>query len=134
MTDNPKTFTGGCDCRAVRYEMTGPLRDVSNCHCGQCRRTHGHIGAYTNLSIANFKFTETRGLKWYQSSDFAKRGFCGECGGSLIWQANDSDQIGISAGTIDGETGLKTAVEIFVADAGDYYELIPGLPTFQQAD
>ena len=129
-----KKFTGGCDCRAVRYEMTGPLRGVTNCHCGQCRRTHGHVGAYTNALIANFKFTEQRGLKWYASSDFAKRGFCGECGGSLIWQANDSDQIAIAAGTIDGKTGLKTIAEIFVEDAAEYYELPQGVPHFQRED
>jgi len=133
MSDD-KTYTGGCDCRAVRYEMTGPLRDVVNCHCGQCRRTHGHIAAYTNAQIANFKFTETRGLKWYDSSDFARRGFCSECGASLIWQANDGDQIGIAAGTIDGETGLKTVAEIYVAEAGDYYQLIANLPSYQQGD
>ncbi len=129
-----KTFTGGCECRAVRYEMSGPLRDVVNCHCGQCRRTHGHIAAYTNAGIADFEFTETRGLKWYVSSDFARRGFCCECGASLIWQRNDSDKISVAAGTINGETGLKTVAEIFVAEAGDYYQLVPGLPSYPQGD
>ena len=134
MTDDNRIYTGGCDCRAVRFKMTGPLRDVVNCHCGQCRRTHGHFAAYANALIANLKFTETRGLKWYASSDFAKRGFCGDCGGSIVWQANDSDQIGVSAGAIDGDTGLKTIAEIYVADAGDYYQLSPGLPTYPQGD
>jgi hypothetical protein len=131
-TGSDQKYTGGCDCRAVRYEMTGPLRDVVNCHCRQCRRTHGHVAAYTNALIANFRFTEQRGLKWYTSSDFAKRGFCAECGGSIIWQADDSDQIGIAAGTIDGETGLKTIAEIFVEDVGDYYELAENLPHHQR--
>ncbi len=129
-----KTLSGGCDCRAVRYEMSGPLRGVINCHCDQCRRTHGHIGAYTNAQIANFKFTERRGLKWYESSGFARRGFCSECGSSLIWQRNDSDKISVAAGTIDGETGLKTVAEIYVAEAGDYYEQVPDLPSYQQGN
>ena len=34
---------GGCECGAVRYEVRGPLREVIDCHCGQCRRTHGHF-------------------------------------------------------------------------------------------
>ncbi len=29
-----KKVTGGCLCGPVRYEITGTLRDVVNCHCG----------------------------------------------------------------------------------------------------
>jgi len=134
MSDTEKKYTGGCDCGAVRYEMTGPLRDVINCHCGQCRRTHGHVAAYTTALKENFRFSQDRGLKWYVSSDFAKRGFCSECGGSIIFQVNDSDGISIAAGTIDGKTGLKTVAELHVADASDYYQLTPGLATYPQSD
>ena len=35
--------TGGCLCGAVRYAVTGALRDVVGCHCSQCRRTTGHF-------------------------------------------------------------------------------------------
>lgn len=38
---------GRCDCGAVLYEMTGPLRDVFNCHCFRCRRFTGHHMAAT---------------------------------------------------------------------------------------
>ena len=129
MTDG---FSGGCDCRAVRYTVTGSLRDVTNCHCGQCRRTHGHVAAYTNAFKSDLELTEQRGLKWYISSDFARRGFCGECGGSLFWEDHKSDEIGIAAGTLDYPTGLKTIGEIFVADKSDYYDLIEDLPHREQ--
>ena len=129
-----ETFEGGCDCGAVRYQARGPLRDVTNCHCGQCRRTHGHFAAYTNADKDGLSFIEDRGLKWYKSSDFARRGFCGECGASIFWEAQTSDQIGIAAGTLNGPTGLKTVAEIFVADQPDYYRLDPDLPHFQQGE
>ena len=113
------TKTGGCQCNAVRFEVRGPLRDVVLCHCGMCRRTHGHIGAYTNARRGDVTLVESRGLKWYQSSDFARRGFCTECGGSVFWERNGSDVISISAGMLDAPTGLKTVLQIFV-DSADY--------------
>lgn len=120
--------TGGCECGAVRYEARGPLRDVINCHCGQCRRIHGHFAAYAAVARADLVIVEERGLKWYRSSDDARRGFCGECGGSLFWDAPARDYVAIAAGTLTTPTGLKTAGHIFVADKSDYYEIADGLP------
>lgn len=117
-------FTGACLCGGVRYEVRAELGDVVNCHCGQCRRTHGHFGAYTNTDPNLLELTESRGLKWYQSSELARRGFCCECGASLFYESTDKkDRIGIAAGTLDPPTGLKTVAHIFVSDASDYYEL-----------
>ena len=39
---------GGCLCGRVRYTVRGPLRGILLCHCGQCRRWHGHLGAYSH--------------------------------------------------------------------------------------
>ena len=33
--------TGSCLCRAVAFEITGPLRPVIACHCHQCRKQTG---------------------------------------------------------------------------------------------
>ena len=122
--------SGRCLCGAVAYELRGPLRAVVNCHCGQCRRTHGHVAAYTNLPRTNLTLTEARGLKWYASSGSARRGFCGECGASLFWDRLDGDTISVAAGTLEAPTGLTTAADIFVADKGDYYELPEGSTTY----
>ena len=120
--------TGRCECGAVRFAVTSALRDVVNCHCGQCRRFHGHVGAYTNAARADMRFDEERGLRWYQSSSFAQRGFCGECGSSLFWQRNSDDVISITAGALDGPTGLSTAIQIFTEDRGDYYPFDTSIP------
>ena len=68
MNTDPSTgaprATGGCLCGAVRYALRGALRGVVNCHCGQCRRSHGHYGAYTSVAPDQISLTETRGLKW----------------------------------------------------------------------
>lgn len=128
MTDTNGAATGGCLCGAVRYEVTGALRDVVECHCAMCRKTHGHIGAYTAAKKDAVRLTESRGLKWYASSSFARRGFCAECGGSVFWERPGGDVISIAAGTLDPPTGLRTTLQIFVDDAGDYYALRPEDP------
>ncbi len=125
--DRPARATGRCLCGAVRYEIRGTLRDVVNCHCGQCRRTHGNVAAYSSVARADLVLTEERGLKWYQSSDAARRGFCRDCGASLFWEPASADRIAIAAGCIDPPSGLKTIGHIYVADKGDYYEIEDGL-------
>lgn len=119
---------GSCLCGAVRYEVDGELRDVVNCHCAMCRKTHGHIGAYTATKKAALRLTESRGLKWYAASNIARRGFCSECGGSLFWEPSGKDYISIAAGTVDPPTGLKTVMQIHVNSAGDYYTIHADVP------
>ena len=93
-----------------------------------CRRTHGHIGAYAAAAKSALRFTETRGLKWYHSSQIARRGFCGECGSSLLWEPSAKDYIAIAAGTLDTPTGLATTLQIHVDSAGDYYAIDAQVP------
>ncbi|MGP8033950.1 MAG: GFA family protein [Steroidobacteraceae bacterium] len=119
---------GGCLCGAVRYSVTGPLRAVVLCHCTQCRRSTGHFMAATAARHRDFRLASAAELRWYLSSDSARRGFCGRCGSTLFWQAEGRDYISIAAGTLDGASGLKSACHIFVADKGDYYALDDGLP------
>ena len=114
----------------MTYEVRGGMRPVWNCHCGQCLRTHGNFAAYTNVPSGMLTLTRDRGLKWFGSSDIARRGFCGECGASLFWERLNSGTISVSAGTLDAPTGLETAGHIFVADKGDYYEIGDGLPAY----
>jgi hypothetical protein len=125
-----KTVTGRCECGAVRFTVSGTLRDVIDCHCGQCRRFHGHVGAYTGAELADLKFEEQRGLRWYKSSEAAQRGFCGECGSSLFWQRIGGTTMSVAAGCLDAPTGLKTTAHIFVAHRGDYYEIADGLKQY----
>jgi hypothetical protein len=127
--------TGGCLCGAVRYEVRGPLRDVLLCHCEECRRWHGHVSASTAADKNDLVLTEQRGLRWIDSprSDArARRGFCGECGSSLFWDAPDRRTISISAGTLDSGAGLKVISHWFVSQAGAYYDIPDdGLPRHQ---
>ncbi|MBM3519273.1 MAG: GFA family protein [Alphaproteobacteria bacterium] len=118
--------TGSCLCGAVKYEVHGPLRDVVACHCEQCRKQTGNYMSATAAQDQDFRISEGRGLKWYHSSDTAKRGFCGECGSVLFWKGEGRDYTAVTAGSLDGASGLKLEGHIFCESAGDYYEIAGG--------
>jgi hypothetical protein len=120
--------TGGCLCRAVRYEVRGPLRPIVMCHCSQCRRVTGHVMAATAARHADFRLLSEGKLGWYASSAEARRGFCTRCGSTLFWQGIDRDYVSIAAGTLDDSSGLTIACHIFTADKGCYYEIGDSAP------
>lgn len=111
---------GGCNCGALRYRVTGPLRPVIGCHCTQCRKATGHFVAATSALRSDIEVIGE--VQWYQSSEMARRGFCGICGSNVFWDG-PGQNLSIMAGTLDGETGLQMAGHIFCADKGDYYEI-----------
>ena len=132
--DEARTLKGGCLCGAVRYEATARFRPVIFCHCGMCLKTHGAPAGYTAVDRQALQVTEDRGLRWYRSSDEAKRGFCGGCGASLFFDWLSAPHVSIAAGTLDQPTGLGTVAHIHTADKGDYYEIADGLETFPEGD
>ncbi len=119
---------GGCLCGGVRYEVSGPLRAITACHCSQCRRTSGHYAAFSAADSTHVHLSQLATLVWYRSSGAAERGFCGVCGSSLFWRQVDSGIICIAAGTLDLPTGLAIEKHIYVKDKSDYYDLNDGLP------
>lgn len=119
---------GRCECGSIRFEADEVRPTVNFCHCSQCRRTSGNLWAATRADNDKFRLTSSDSLKWYASSDFAKRGFCSDCGSSLFYKVNDADHIGIAAGCFNEPTGLTGAKHIFTDSKGDYYEIADGLP------
>lgn len=119
---------GSCLCGRVRFETSGSLREVVACHCGQCRKQSGHFYAATNVSDDALEVDGLEFLKWYQSSDKAKRGFCSECGSSLFWKHDDDAFTSVLAGAFEKPTGLKLTRHIFTDHKGDYYEITDDLP------
>ena len=131
MEDAQPRATGRCLCGAVTYEVRGLLRDVVLCHCVECRRWGGHVGAFAS-ALNDDLVVSGEALRWVpspESNRHARRAFCGECGSSLFWQAADADRTGIAAGTLDPPTGLRLTAHIYTADAPDWDELPEdGLP------
>lgn len=117
---------GSCLCGAVTYTVTGTAGAPAACHCNQCRKQSGHVWAssYTEDGTLDIQGE----VRWYQSSERARRGFCPVCGSALFWDSEDDPFICFSTGSIDGPTGLKLRGHIFTGDKGDYYEINPNDP------
>ena len=120
---------GGCLCGAARYSVRGPLRAVLVCHGGQCRRWHGHLGAYTSAACAGVVFEECETLRWFATSARGGRGFS-TCGSSLFFEPADEARLAIAAGSLDQPSGLTLVSHEFVADKADYVLINDGLPAF----
>ena len=124
--------TGSCLCDSVRFEITGPMRDVGFCHCEQRRRTSGHYVAASPCAPDDLSFSKQETLAWFSSSSKADRGFCRTCGSSLFWRPVHGRSISIMAGSLDRPTGLKADVHIHVPLAHDYYTIDDGPPQHRE--
>lgn len=129
-----KKHGGSCYCGAVTFEITGKIRSVVYCHCGQCRKMSGPFMAATSAPNERFTLTKDEGLTWFPSSSEAERGFCGSCGSPLFWRETEADRISICVGALDNPDVLAEAGHIFVADKPGWYDLHDGLPQFDYSD
>ena len=74
------TYTGGCHCGAVRYEVSGEAQHVALCHCSDCRKAAG-APMVAWVAFADDDFTITKGaVVTHNSSGASMRSFCGTCG------------------------------------------------------
>ena len=119
---------GSCLCGAVRVSVAGELPAPNACHCRQCRKQSGHYWASTDVPREAVTIAGEESLRWYQSSEKVRRGFCRTCGSFLFWDPIGRAKIAIAMGAFDPPTGTKLDLHIFVADKGDYYEIGDGLP------
>ncbi|WP_254054252.1 GFA family protein [Sphingorhabdus sp. EL138] len=125
-------YRGSCLCGAVTIAVKGDLPGPNVCHCSQCRKQSGHYWASTDVPRDRLTVEGDENLRWYQSSEKVRRGFCETCGSFLFWDPVGRETIAVSMGTFDGPTQTKLSGHIFVADKGDYYTIADGLPQEDQ--
>ncbi len=125
--------TGRCMCGSIRYFITGPIRDVSACHCVECRRFTGSVWHATAARRGDLQVRDNGRLKWFQSSLRARRGFCANCGSSLFFDNELNDYMVVIAGTLDAPTGITHKAHIFLDEKGDYYDVDDDLAKYPRS-
>jgi hypothetical protein len=122
-------ITGGCNCGAVRFEISEPFEASTYCHCTRCQRRTG-AAASANGRTTEDAFRLLQGgdrIRSWKPEVGAEKFFCGDCGSALF--SRSPGTVGVRLGVIDDDPGIRPTARQFVAYAAAW-EPIPddGLP------
>jgi hypothetical protein len=140
-------LTGGCSCRAIRYEITSFPLLLYTCNCTSCQAASGSAFAL-NMPVATrgFRIVKGEAKGWHHSSPSGGEvasWFCGDCGARIYGSRKSRpESINLRAGTLDDTSWLVPAGHIFmksaqpwiqpVADAECYETSPPGFGPLAQ--
>ncbi|QPC87287.1 GFA family protein [Mesorhizobium sp. NBSH29] len=130
--DNRPVYSGGCQCGAVRFRVEGALGDASICHCRMCQKASGNF-FLPLVSARGAKIDWTRGSpKKFRSSNAASRGFCGDCGTPLTYEAPDGIALTIAA--FDDPSTLVPTVQWGAEHKLPFVDHLSALPAHETMD
>jgi hypothetical protein len=116
--------TGGCQCGAVRYRLTGEARMLYACHCTDCQKQSSSAFGMS-LIVDPAKVVFTRGgecLKTWEArgddGELKRCAFCPDCG-SRIYHApqREDEPISLKAGSLDDTSLLRPVAQIWLGSA-----------------
>ncbi len=111
---------GGCQCGAVRYELSGPTLELYVCHCMECRKQSASaFGISVVVPRAALRVVQGSPRFWSRSTDTGHTlecAFCGDCG-SRLWhqRSGAAETITIKGGSLDDPVDLRSAVHIWTS-------------------
>ncbi|MDW3098130.1 MAG: GFA family protein [Alphaproteobacteria bacterium] len=113
----PLPLTGGCQCGAVRYTISGPPVVFYLCHCTECQKqTSSAFGESLRVQRADFEMegpTKTF-LRPISKGGHQTCTFCETCGTRLTHQRPGyGDKLNVKAGTLDDASWLVPAGHIW---------------------
>lgn len=132
MTKN--SYTGGCLCGKIRYEITGAITDIVCCHCSLCRKAQGSAFATNgNVAAENFRFLSGAAeLTGYESTPGQTKFFCKHCGSPIISKkTTHPDTVRVRLGTIESAISERPMAHIFVDSKANWEELGDDLPRYE---
>jgi hypothetical protein len=135
MSETSGPITGGCLCRALRYEARSQPTFAGFCFCGDCRKASGG-GSIGFLNVDASGLTITGPARQFTSRSFrggeATRNFCPTCG-SLVFGGivGQSDSHTLYAGSLDDPSVFRPTMAIFNRDRPAWAPLAPDLVVFE---
>jgi len=118
----PETIvaSGHCLCRAVKFKANAASKSLGACHCKMCRSLCS--GPYLSVDCGSeVEFNSTENIGVYNSSEWAERGFCTQCGSQLFYRLKGNGQTIMSAGLFDDNLGFVFDHQVFIDEKPNYY-------------
>jgi hypothetical protein len=131
-----ETYSGGCACGAIRYEIAGEPVSTSHCQCRQCQRASGTgHGSYLTFVGAPVEL-RGRASTWRDVGENGTpkdRGFCSTCGAPVyLTFATAADVFVVTAASLDDPARFNPA-KVMWASAGQAWDPVdPALPRFEK--
>lgn len=126
MSDLP--LTGGCNCGAVKFEVSEPLVYAYYCHCTRCQRRSG-AGAAPGAIAAPGSFKVLTGdeeLKAWNAGDGFDKWFCSVCGSHThASNPENPDIVSVRMGAFDADPGIRPTGRHFVNYAAAWEPVDP---------
>jgi hypothetical protein len=117
---NDKETTGHCLCGKVTIHLDGKPEKIDACHCASCRRW-GSGPFFTLGSTRDVSIDGGDAVAIYESSEWASRAFCRNCGSHLYYFLKPTGQYMLSPGLFDDIDGLNLEVQVFIDEKPSYY-------------
>ncbi len=113
---------GCCVCGLVKFVYKNVQKDVSACHCDSCKKWGG--GPYFSVKCgADVSIEGEENISIFDSSDWAVRGFCKNCGTHLFYRLKHNNEYMAPLGLMEDETGLVLEHQFFVDTRSKVYQL-----------
>jgi len=126
-------YRGGCLCGAIRFEITGGIRNIIYCHCSRCRKAQGSAFA-TNGIVESKDFKILSGekeLTGFESSPGQTKYFCRHCGSPMLSKnVTKPEQVRVRLGTIESDIEERPAAHIFVSSKANWEDICGDIPQY----
>ena len=116
-----REINGKCLCGAVTVSATVTKPIVRACHCDMCRQHTSSM--FMSLATDAGSLTFNGPTKTYQSSDWAERGFCENCGSTLWYRALADADKNVAAGLFENAGNAPLKLEFFIDKRPSGYAL-----------
>ncbi len=129
------TVTGSCLCGEVRYEVTAPFLDISQCHCSLCRKISGTAGNATMIvPLAQFRWLAGQDrVREYKTDTRLASHFCTNCGSQVPGTHEEMQMAGVPAGGLDADPGVPVGVHIFVGSKAAWDVIGDDAPQYDES-
>ena len=107
------SYTGGCHCGAVRFEVTGEIEDVAVCNCSICAKT-GYLHWEVDPEAFRLLTPEAAIRNYEFGTRTSKNLFCERCGISAFRHSRTSpDQVDVNVRCLEEVDTEALTVERF---------------------